>query len=542
MTTNIQPSDDNENDCNLARECAILYIKIEIFKSYGLRSEILDFFYDLWRTEISDDLFSRALQVQRRAFNDENIHEKCRKTLRSREREASRLADQIARLPAGHSRAWKRSKDDYVISHHRYQLPVGQGGFHVGTLKTLGADEAAWRSSLTSDAIPSADFLYVYDCGSDPKAGVVGAVRSIVKRRPSRKLDMLFVSHFDRDHICGIPHLLDRRNGLRVDTIVMPYLDEVDRVIGFARTADTASDGATEQFHQDLVVDPTATMSRFSPRQIVTVMPSNEDGDADYFELPPTDPPRSPTGRDYWKAIDSTASYNRRAPDGSTVTQRLDLDILAGTDFGGWRMSTYVKRAALSDREAFCAAVEVLLRWPRGSFREKVRSKRHRRLMVTDHRTAVSRAYAWAFGDKNETSLSLFSGPAAPDQAGAVYWNMPYYPSARIGWIGTGDAGLRDRSAVTDFQNFYQDDLDWVSTFVLPHHGSAHNYDHSNPVLDAEIWVAAAQPTRSTWKHPAPEIVKAVKASGAKFKKVGSQPKSLFEERMVVFWPSESST
>jgi hypothetical protein len=195
-----------------------------------------------------------------------------------------------------------------------------------------------------------------------------------------------------------------------------------------------------------------------------------------------------------------------------------------------------VKRASQENREAFCAAVEVLLRWPRGSFHDKVRVKKERRRMVTEHRTAVSRAYAWTFGNKNETSLSLYSGPADPEKAGAVYRNMPEHPSARVGWLGTGDAGLKEAAAVRDFQAYYRDELDWVTAFMLPHHGSAHNYDPSIPVVDAELWVAAAQPTRSTWKHPAPEIVKAIKASGARFRKVGSRPETLLEEKMVVFW------
>jgi hypothetical protein len=157
--------------------------------------------------------------------------------------------------------------------------------------------------------------------------------------------------------------------------------------------------------------------------------------------------------------------------------------------------------------------------------------------MVTDHRTMISRAYAWTFGDKNETSLSLYSGPLHPQSAGAVYRNMPQSPVARVGWLGTGDAGLRDPHAVGRFRDFYRDELDWISTFVLPHHGSIHNSDPSLPVTNAELWVAAAQPTHRTWKHPAPEIVAAVKSNGAKFRKVGSAPRSLLEERMLVFWP-----
>lgn len=539
MKNDMKPLGISDEEWVRACCCANSHIHVEIARSYGLES-VAELFIDALCNDVSDELLSLALDFERTAFDEEAFHARCRQFLLDREREAANLALRTARLPASHPRAWKRSNTDHALSHHRYQLPVGQGGFHVGMLKGLDSDKGAWRASLAGDAIPSADFLYVYDCGSDPLKGVVEAIRSIVERRPSRRLDMLFVSHFDRDHICGIPHLLHARTGLSVDTVVMPYLDDVDRIIAFARCADASSDPASDQFHQDLVIDPVATMGRFGPRQIIMVMPSDEDDGAGFFELPAIDPPGSGPGGTPWKTIDpaggrTASSSARQTPDGAAVTQRLALNIAPGR-YGGWLLKPHVKRASKEDREAFCAAVEVLLRRPRGSFHDKVRVKKERQRMVTEHRTAVSRAYAWTFGNKNETSLSLYSGPANPEKAGAVYRNLPEHPTARVGWLGTGDAGLKEVAAVRDFQAYYRDELDWVTAFMLPHHGSAHNFDPAIPVVDAELWIAAAQPTRSTWKHPAGEIVRAIKASGAKFRKVGSRPETLLEEKMVVFW------
>ncbi|TGV15202.1 hypothetical protein EN816_07235 [Mesorhizobium sp. M8A.F.Ca.ET.173.01.1.1] len=539
----------NETSCgtsdddawSLACQCADFQIRADIARTYGLRA-LAESFVDLLRRQISDELFAQALEFRDRTFDGEEFHRHCQQVRSERELQAAHLAAQTARLPSSHPRAWKRDLAKYVLGHHRYQLPVGQGGFNVGTLRDLGPNEAMWRASLASDAIPSADFMYVYDCGSDPIAGVIQSVRSIVARRPSRKLDMLFVSHFDRDHICGIPHLLHEKRGLQVDTIVMPYLDDVDRIIAFGRTGATSGERSAERFHADAVVDPVGTMARFGPRQIIMVMPEDEDeGGSGFFELPPAEPPRSGPDGMPWKGKDSTGWPSapppaRRTPEGATVVQRIEFDVAASTE-GGWRLKPHAKRASQQDREAFCAAVEMLLQWPRGSFCDKVKIKRERRGLVTKHRTAVSRAYAWAFGDKNETSLSLYSGPAEPQTAGAVLRNSRTFARARVGWMGTGDAGFRDPLAVQRFQHHYRDERDWVNTFMLPHHGSAHNFDPSLFVVDADLWVAAAQPIHLHWKHPAPEIVKAIKASGAQFRRVGSSPKSLLEERMVVFWP-----
>lgn len=417
---------------------------------------------------------------------------------------------------------------------------MGQGGFNVGTLRNLGRDEATWRSSLVADAVPLADFMYVYDCGSDPLAGVIRSVQSIVARRPSRRLDILFVSHSDRDYIYGIPHLLRESKGLQVDTIVMPYLDDIDRMIAFERSASTIGERGAERFLEDAVVDPVGTMARFGPRQIVVVMPDDEDeGGSGFFELPPTDPPMSGLDGFPWMTRDTgagAAPSARQTPGGAIAVERIEFHVASGLE-GGWLLKPHVKRASRQDRDAFCAAVEVLLRWPRGSFRDRVKSERERRSLVTKYRNSVSRAYAWTFGDKKETSMSLYSGPVEAHTAGAVLRNSQSVRTARVGWMGTGDANFKDPQTVQRFQHHYRDEMDWVTTFMLPHHGSAHNFDPSLLVVNAELWVAAAQPIHLHWKHPAPEIVKAIKATGAKFRKVGSSPESLPEERMVVFWP-----
>ncbi|MBY5571951.1 hypothetical protein HFO55_33085 [Rhizobium leguminosarum] len=277
----------------------------------------------------------------------------------------------------------------------------------------------------------------------------------------------------------------------------MPYLDDTDRIIAFGRSGATSCERSAERFHEDAVIDPIGTMARFGPRQIVVVMPEGEDeGGSGFFELPPAEPPRSGPDGMAWNGRDSAGGRSAlplasRTPEGATIVQRIEFEVAAGTE-GGWLLKPHVKRASQQDREAFCAAVEVLLQWPKGSFREKVKIEKERRSLVTKHRMAVSRAYSWAFGDKNETSLSLCSGPAEPQTAGAVLRNSRTFASARVGWMGTGDASFKDPLAVQRFQHHYRDEIDWVTTFMLPHHGSAHNFGPSLFVVDAELWVAAA--------------------------------------------------
>ena len=78
----------------------------------------------------------------------------------------------------------------------RTQYPVGQGCFHAGRI------EWGYPDSGSSD-----DFHYVYDCGSSSGSAVL---QDAVVEWPSQvpRLDALFVSHLDTDHVNGIDRLL----------------------------------------------------------------------------------------------------------------------------------------------------------------------------------------------------------------------------------------------------------------------------------------------------------------------------------------------
>lgn len=200
-----------------------------------------------------------------------------------------------------------------------------------------------------------------------------------------------------------------------------------------------------------------------------------------------------------------------------------------------WRLKPYVRRASGEDREAFQSAVEIALDWPRGSFGEKIRSLEQRRLLVTRHRTVLARAYKWAFKDKNDTSLSLYSGLANPGQCGAVFSGRPRHAFPKVGWLGTGDAYLSDADRIAAFEHHYRDELDQVSTFVLPHHGSIHNSDPAHLVSAADLFVACAQPIHTRWRHPDPILVRAIRGDRRRFRLVSGKPVSELVEKMVVF-------
>ena len=82
----------------------------------------------------------------------------------------------------------------------RTQYSIGQGCFRAGHVRW------AREASRSSD-----DFHYVYDCGSsDGSAALQDAI--VAWRSQTSRLDALFVSHLDADHVSGIDRLLGSVN------------------------------------------------------------------------------------------------------------------------------------------------------------------------------------------------------------------------------------------------------------------------------------------------------------------------------------------
>src|SRR3546814_13323939 len=91
------------------------------------------------------------------------------------------------------------------------------------------------------------------------------------------KLDILFLSQFHGDHVNVVEKLLDKTDGLKVDTIVLPLLPIEDRLIAFGRSITDDPAAGKTAFFRDLIIDPAAALARFGPRQILFVRRGSPD-------------------------------------------------------------------------------------------------------------------------------------------------------------------------------------------------------------------------------------------------------------------------
>ncbi|WP_372070622.1 hypothetical protein P7L75_05265 (plasmid) [Tistrella mobilis] len=454
--------------------------------------------------------------------------------------------------------------NNFILGRHdRRQMPVGQGGFHIGGLTSGEISQIRTHNNKGIARFKESDLIYVYDCGSVPKESVMREISSLLRQIGRRKLDLLFLSHFDCDHMCGIPHLLSKKNGLQVDTIILPYIDDAERVMAFARAVSANDDGVgtISRFFEQMVIDPIRSLGLLGARQIIQII--SGDGDIRIGEET-TNPPShdDPDTRVVWE-IDGE-KVDGDEPDFRKLTYVLKrrgskdkkeiqvffakkLDLIASgksSDFK-WLLKPWVRPADPHVLQRFYEEAEKELGWPAGTFTTKMRNINCRRYVVTEGRAKVARAYLAAFSTqrgipkheaKNGTSMSLYSGPLASTNLDAIslYPFQAEHCLTKVGWMGTGDMLLKNEKDIGEFKNSYKHELEYITNFMLPHHGSINNSDPEHLISDAEYWTVSADPPKR-WMHPHPDVQRAALKKGD-FCHVRASDWSAFDESILFFF------
>lgn len=433
-----------------------------------------------------------------------------------------------------------------VLLHTRCQHAIGQGGFHTGQLFAPSDSTLVVRNNHVVEAFARAPFRYVYDCGSRQTSRCNKVIQRYIKEKDSKTLDMLFLSHFDEDHVNGVPVLLDAQQGARVDTIVMPWVDDVERMIAFARAK--ARKSKIGPFFEALLIDPVDALTTFGPRQILFVRSGPDEPDAGVVEIGPWGP--GPDTGFRIKIRSETPEGRIVPPHGSrwhsdtTVTIMVDhraaLDVSIGSSNFSWLLKPYVRPVdpiliARFEREA-----ERRLKWSWGTFRHEVADKTVRRHLVANHTQsqALAGAYKTVFGNRNLTSLCLYSGPNVQNTLELplmVELNVERCRSVnKIGWLGTGDIPLADPVDANAFLLHFHAQQAAVATLGLPHHGAKPNHSmHVLSVLRPATCLASAKPPKN-WQHPHPDVIADVTSIGAWPAHVSDDDTTAFNEAFAI--------
>lgn len=437
-----------------------------------------------------------------------------------------------------------------TIINHRHQRAVGQGFFHTAEL--LAEDGRNLR--------------YVYDCGAMKKYETARNARIDEYLRAvgaNAALDILFISHIHFDHISGIERLLDKTNGLTVDTVVMPLINVADRLFAYTRAANDDPAAINDPFFRELVVNPANALGRLGPRQILFVRRGSPDGgapgsgaeDEDDPDGPP-DMPRALGGeRDgglFWKLIGRGTGYEYEQSytkfDGTEAVTHVavvdDTVAMATTGEGScleWVLSPFVDPTIKSKEDLFLSELASARKMSVSDLKSWLADAENIAELLLTGVPDLTAAYEAVAHDFNLTSLCLYSGPKTNEGATeAVYQARlgSYFlgPTRRqeIGWLATGDAALSAKIRAKAFIKHYGGHIENIGTLNVPHHGSDHNHNSDFITrIDAFIHVAAAD-NYSKWRHPGSKIMQCVASMGRFLSIVTSNTKSEVEETAFV--------
>lgn len=341
------------------------------------------------------------------------------------------------------------------LIHQRIQWPVGHGFFHTAKIKNSNFD-----------------LNYVYDCGGDDLITIEKSIDDYCKDFAAKKIDLFVISHFHRDHINGIPHLL---NSIDVDKIVTPFLNDEEKIISLIELCEA---GLQEyEFLAPIIVDFQKWLSLNGREDIKLITISGEAGSNE-------------------EAVDIDIS--------NIISGRIDHNRNLVFRYHGddiWLFKFYVENNS-SRRSNFIIELQKEFSFSNlNDFLENFNDSNWIRVNFSRlekvYKTIVS-------AKQNSISLCMLSTPKSYYSCDCHWCDCECNV---IGWMGTGDIHLKSNARVGNFLRHYGLYINQIDTISIPHHGSLLNYSPSIGVIGFNSVITCTQFPDPTNHHPNNDVL-----------------------------------
>lgn len=407
------------------------------------------------------------------------------------------------------------------------QHSVGQGLMHSGV---VSAENKPW--------LPGASLLTtVYDCGTsvgkkgDKNVRIRREVAAL--RRRSDSLDALYISHFDTDHVSGLPILLHE---FTPRLIVIPATTVAERLLRLVHSHGAGGVAELDEVTLSMLVDPVEGITALLSGRETEIVELSPEEDDDFGEAP------SPQFRE--------AGDEPNVVYPSATTRGMGAVWADGKLL--WIVKPWVERSVKQASVDFLKHLNVKddddLKNQLPNWLKSIHTERKR----------IESAYKQAvFGAKNRslnlTSLCLYSGPPSSAEflaskvshlrgPGHYKWfptnSTPNVLHKSPGWFGTGDAPFGRHHYVTDFESHYRDVLRLAGQITVPHHGSRADTSDEfvNLFQPGTTWLASAGRI-NFFNHPHPDTINRICKKGGNFVHVSDDPSTRFTsiDKVTVF-------
>jgi hypothetical protein len=381
---------------------------------------------------------------------------------------------------------------------------------------------------FTGQTHPLKTFLWVYDCGSENRDIVNGEVDLYRRHLPDpKRLNLLVLSHFDKDHVKGVGRLLQ---GLPVDNLVLPYLTPAQRMLL------AAGAGPDNPDYIRFLVSPVDYLLTFPGAEIGTItfiqpgeepLPPEEAGVSP--ENPPTGDERSrdlppkvllegkfPTKEEFWTDPGMVRHVGTGTAQVQVTRGDRPMEILGLWEFAFYNLPQPDLEAQL--RNQVQTVFDAFYRQPEDERK------------YDDFIDQLRVIYRGLFGGneegRNDISLVTYTGPVMLHFKSAHYLciNHCNYPAARegrgphggqeqacadgkISTLYTGDLNFK-KSVTTAIKTFLGENR-WrrIRFLQVPHHGSQNSWESGQSALWNHEWSVFSAGLNNCYKHPRPEVL-----------------------------------
>lgn len=305
-------------------------------------------------------------------------------------------------------------------------------------------------------------FRFVYDCGSYYKQDKKDLIQQIKRHRswPKEKLEALFISHFDSDHISAVPTLLDV---FEVEHVFIPYFSPEE-----LRLLALSAEGGIEQLYA-LYEDPIAFFAEAGCRNLYIIYPEDEQSDPT-DELREKHPLRE--NRDFAIRGNAFRDEGTKAPGGMTVARcRGELELLSFRT--QWQFRIYQDQDKQTQK-MLCDKILKLM--PPFALDDSLKHLLGNK-SLRDQAKAIYKTVKYGI---NQSSLVLYHAPSenyeariqcCPVRCGACCHYCLEHRGG--GTLLTGDLDLtRLKNKGADLESFVKACTHDIGVFQLPHHGS----------------------------------------------------------------------
>jgi len=386
---------------------------------------------------------------------------------------------------------------------------AGQGAFYGGVIRELHGDNY---------------YSMVYDCGTSPF--ITGHAKTLnseissfkstlvsLSKDDRPKIDFLFISHLDYDHVCGIKRLLREFNVIK---IILPYIDPLLRVLFFDTYEEGDYEGLlSQEDYGRLLINPVEFFKSFEGQTTIYFVKAEERNNNDFtageiYEV------GSPSFIDEF--IDETNV--------KVFKNNLELRIRRKWDF-----ITHVKEVENSVIQYIKSDILDILKLKDNA--NLSTNDLSQLFKLDDNRKKLRECYKRHLNDINAHGLVLLHGPKNFDRicvgnsicpckynyCYCSYCNNVKLNGASLYTLLLGDTSLNLNNYPLKFPEPLIEKFKYVHVIQIPHHGSSKNWNQQQYKLlelgkslknSLELTSVCNYGVGNTYNHPSYDILNEV--------------------------------